>query len=275
MMKKSGFCALMLATLGWTTGLGAATHSPDSSFMTAEVSASALEQNAASSLVASLPAPWLDTPNFPVFPVGLNEAPLFAAPLVVPSGPIPDASFLEVARLWQPPAPPLPAPDASFLAAMTQWDRAIEARSGSEPDMAEEASILETAHTLIEEGLEYLGIRYRYGSNNPSLGLDCSGFVQNVFRSALAFDLPRSARDMAKLGEKVGKADLQPGDLVFFNTMRRTFSHVGIYLGEGRFLHSASSGGGVRIDEMGASYWSKRYTGARRLLDESLLSLMK
>lgn len=121
---------------------------------------------------------------------------------------------------------------------------------------------------LINQGMEYLGIRYRFGGNSPETGLDCSGLVQNVFRNALGLDLPRAARDMAQLGNKVGMNDLKPGDLVFFNTMRRAFSHVGIYLGDGRFLHAPARGGEVRIEEMDKSYWVKRFNGARRLVQD-------
>lgn len=122
---------------------------------------------------------------------------------------------------------------------------------------------------LINQGMEYLGIRYRFGGSSPETGLDCSGLVQNVFRNALGLDLPRAARDMARLGDKVGINDLKPGDLVFFNTMRRAFSHVGIYLGDGRFLHAPARGGEVRIEEMDKSYWVKRFNGARRLVQET------
>ncbi|NMG54983.1 C40 family peptidase [Aromatoleum aromaticum] len=125
------------------------------------------------------------------------------------------------------------------------------------------------AQELMNQGMEYLGIRYRFGGNSPATGLDCSGLVQNVFRNALGLNLPRTAREMARLGDKVGLQDLKPGDLVFFNTMRRTFSHVGIYMGEGRFLHAPASGGRVRIDEIGERYWSQRFNGARRLLPDA------
>ncbi|WP_438839697.1 C40 family peptidase [Aromatoleum toluclasticum] len=129
------------------------------------------------------------------------------------------------------------------------------------------------AQELINQGMDYLGIRYRFGGNSPETGLDCSGLVQNVFRNALGLDLPRTARDMAKVGDKVGKQDLKPGDLVFFNTMRKAFSHVGIYVGDGRFLHAPASGGEVRIDEMSQSYWAKRFNGARRMVPEGDLHL--
>lgn len=125
-----------------------------------------------------------------------------------------------------------------------------------------------SVHDLVNKGMSYLGIRYRFGGTSPETGLDCSGLVQNVFRNAIGLDLPRTAREMASLGDKIGRQDLKPGDLVFFNTMRRAFSHVGIYVGDGQFLHAPSRGGGVRVEDMGSSYWAKRFNGARRLLDE-------
>ncbi len=121
---------------------------------------------------------------------------------------------------------------------------------------------------LVDEALSYLGIRYRFGGTSPATGLDCSGLVLNVFRNAVGLDLPRTAHEMAKLGDQVGRHDLKPGDLVFFNTMRRTFSHVGIYLGEGKFVHAPSSGGRVRVENISERYWAQRFNGARRLLDE-------
>lgn len=129
-----------------------------------------------------------------------------------------------------------------------------------------EASLESASEALIDHGMGYLGIRYRRGGTSPETGLDCSGLVQNVFRHSLGLQLPRTAADMARLGEKVDKHELMPGDLVFFKTSRRAFSHVGIYVGEGRFLHSPSSGGVVRVESMGKKYWRARYNGARRLL---------
>ena len=129
------------------------------------------------------------------------------------------------------------------------------------------------AQDLVNQGMNYLGIRYRFGGNSPETGLDCSGLVQNVFRNALGLDLPRTAREMARLGDKVGMDDLKPGDLVFFNTMRRAFSHVGIYMGDGRFLHAPARGGKVRIEDMDKAYWTQRFNGARRLLPDAEATL--
>ncbi len=125
------------------------------------------------------------------------------------------------------------------------------------------------AHDLISQALKYLGIGYRRGGSSPETGFDCSGLVQRIFRNAAGLELPRTAADMARLGEKVGRDQLRPGDLVFFNTMRRAFSHVGIYVGEGRFLHAPSSGGVVRMDAISGRYWTTRFNGARRLLTDS------
>lgn len=116
-----------------------------------------------------------------------------------------------------------------------------------------------------DDALSLIGIRYKRGGTTPETGFDCSGFVQHVFREGMGLILPRTSREISKEGEPIKKADLQPGDLVFFNTMRRAFSHVGIYLGEGQFIHSPRSGGKVRIEDLHDSYWAKRYEGARRL----------
>lgn len=123
---------------------------------------------------------------------------------------------------------------------------------------------------LIDKGFGFLGIKYRLGGTGPETGgFDCSGLVRKVFGDALGLNLPRTAAEMAKLGDKVGAQELKPGDLVFFNTMRRAFSHVGIYVGDNKFLHSPSRGGVVRVEEIDSSYWMKRFNGARRLVPEA------
>ncbi|MDR2452286.1 MAG: C40 family peptidase [Candidatus Accumulibacter sp.] len=134
----------------------------------------------------------------------------------------------------------------------------------------EEPSLFERytnrAQDLILKGLELVGIRYRRGGAHPDNGLDCSGFVQFVFSDALGTLLPRTVREQSKIGDKVDRNELQPGDLVFFNTMRRAFSHVGIYLGDNHFMHAPRAGGEVRVEDMSKSYWAKRYNGARRIV---------
>ncbi len=124
------------------------------------------------------------------------------------------------------------------------------------------------AQELVIQGMSYLGIPYRYGGTDRESGVDCSGLVQNLFRSAIGLDLPRTAAAMSRVGEEVERSELKPGDLVFFNTMRRAFSHVGIYLGDGQFLHSPSTGGAVRIEKLSVSYWASRFNGARRILPD-------
>jgi cell wall-associated NlpC family hydrolase len=126
-----------------------------------------------------------------------------------------------------------------------------------------------TTQDVILKGLELVGINYRFGGNTADSGLDCSGFVRLVFKDATGLVLPRSAREMSGVGEEVkDRQSLKPGDLVFFNTMRRAFSHVGIYLGDNYFLHAPKPGAEVRVESMENSYWVQRYNGARRLIDQ-------
>ncbi|CAB3779217.1 hypothetical protein LMG28614_00761 [Paraburkholderia ultramafica] len=121
------------------------------------------------------------------------------------------------------------------------------------------------AGDVVVGALNMIGVRYRWGGNTPDSGLDCSGFVRYVFQDTLGMALPRRAEEMSRVGEKVRVSDLKPGDLVFFNTMRRTFSHVGIYIGDNKFVHSPSTGSTIRVDDMDSGYWEKRFTGARRI----------
>ncbi|MDR2166109.1 MAG: C40 family peptidase [Zoogloeaceae bacterium] len=141
------------------------------------------------------------------------------------------------------------------------------------PEPGTGKSFLERYTSLAQEvllkGLEKVGIGYRAGGTGANgSGLDCSGFVQIVYREAAGLTLPRTAREQAAQGTDVARSELKPGDLVFFNTMRRAFSHVGIYLGDNYFLHAPSAGGAVRLENMQNSYWTRRYNGARRLLAE-------
>ena len=129
------------------------------------------------------------------------------------------------------------------------------------------ASVTAVQGTL-ETALDLIGIRYRRGGTSPETGFDCSGFVDHVFKEGLGLYLPHSARQISKTGEAVTQDELQPGDLVFFNTMRRAFSHVGIYLGDNKFVHAPRSGGVVRVEDMSDSYWRKRFNGARRVTVE-------
>jgi cell wall-associated NlpC family hydrolase len=127
------------------------------------------------------------------------------------------------------------------------------------------SGVASKAGDVVVGALNMIGVRYRWGGNTPDSGLDCSGFVRYVFQDTLGMTLPRRAEEMSRVGEKVRVSELKPGDLVFFNTMRRSFSHVGIYIGDNKFVHSPSTGSTIRVDDMDNSYWEKRYTGARRI----------
>ena len=123
------------------------------------------------------------------------------------------------------------------------------------------------ASDLVVNAMGYLGVPYRRGGTGIQ-GFDCSGFVQAMYENSLGLVLPHNAKAQAAATDKIDKTELQPGDLVFFNTLRRAFSHVGIYVGEGKFIHSPRSGGEVRIEDMRDSYWNKRFNGARRVNPE-------
>ncbi len=123
------------------------------------------------------------------------------------------------------------------------------------------------AHDVILHSLKLVGVRYRFGGNDEGTGLDCSGFVRLVFKDTLGTQLPRTAAEMSQVGQRVDTSQLKPGDLVFFNTMRRTFSHVGIYLGDNHFLHAPRTGAEIRVESMEDSYWINRYNGARRIIE--------
>jgi cell wall-associated NlpC family hydrolase len=121
------------------------------------------------------------------------------------------------------------------------------------------------ASALVVGALGFLGVPYRRGGNTAESGFDCSGFVRAIYQQTAGLLLPRRAAEQAAATETIDKNELKPGDLVFFNTMRRAFSHVGIYVGNGKFIHAPKPGGEVRVEDMGASYWAKRFDGARRV----------
>jgi cell wall-associated NlpC family hydrolase len=126
-------------------------------------------------------------------------------------------------------------------------------------------SVSEKSESLINQAMSVIGVRYRWNAELPQSGLDGSSFVAYVFKDKLGFLLPNKSTQMSQVGKPITRDDLQPGDLVFFNTMRLTFSHVGIYVGDNKFIHSPSKGASVRVDDLSSVYWDRRFDGARRL----------
>jgi len=121
------------------------------------------------------------------------------------------------------------------------------------------------AADLVMGAIGLVGVPYRFGGDDPASGLDCSGLVRFVVRNALGVQMPRRAEAMAQMGSDVDRRELQPGDLVFFDTLGRPFSHVGVYLGADQFVHAPARRGQVRIEDMAQGYWRTRFDGARRL----------
>jgi len=140
--------------------------------------------------------------------------------------------------------------------------------AGTEPSGSSRllASVRDTASELVLSAMNFLGVRYKLGGNSVENGFDCSGFTRHIFEMSVGLVLPRRADEQARDSSlsAIRREELKPGDLVFFNTMRRTFSHVGIYVGEGKFIHAPRTGSAVRVEDMRDSYWAKRFTGARR-----------
>jgi len=127
----------------------------------------------------------------------------------------------------------------------------------------------ERAEALLQT-LLMLGVDYRYGGKSPETGFDCSGLVAHVFREAYGIELPHNARAQSEMGVRVSLAELRAGDLVFYNTLNRPYSHVGIYLGDGRFVHAPKTGAQVRVEPISGRYWMQRFDGARRIRPVSL-----
>ena len=128
------------------------------------------------------------------------------------------------------------------------------------------ATVWHGAQDLGQFALGLIGVEYRYGGDTPARGLDCSGLIRYVFQQVTGVTLPRSAREMSRVGTHIGIDDLQAGDLVFFNTRNFAFSHVGLYLGEDRFIHAPRRGRDVEVSTLSKSYWQHHFSGARRLV---------
>ncbi|MGO4282047.1 Cell wall-associated hydrolase, NlpC family [Cupriavidus sp. OV038] len=123
------------------------------------------------------------------------------------------------------------------------------------------------------QAMSLVGTPYRYGGNTPDSGFDCSGLVRYVVQRAANVNLPRTTEQMGQRGSSLDRSQVASGDLVFFNTTGRANSHVGIYVGQNRFVHAPATGGTVRLEDMGKSYWASRYNGARRVVAASNLPM--
>ena len=153
---------------------------------------------------------------------------------------------------------------------MEEWLSRRGNRAPSAPSAAARGaspSARDAAADLVIAAMNFLDRPYRLGGQSVDTGFDCSGFTRHLFGQALGIDLPRRVDDQAhdRSLSQVSRDALQAGDLVFFNTLRRTFSHVGIYIGDGRFIHAPRSGALVRLERIDSSYWARRFTGARRV----------
>ena len=131
-------------------------------------------------------------------------------------------------------------------------------------------SVGERATDMLTQAMGLLGVPYRRGGSSEETGFDCSGFVRHLYEKSFGRLLPRRADEQAKATETIDRSELKPGDLVFFNTMKRAFSHVGIYVGDGKFIHAPRAGKAIRVDDMRSAYWQKRFNGARRVSAEEV-----
>lgn len=134
-------------------------------------------------------------------------------------------------------------------------------------DSTEIRDLSQVSNEVIFRAISLVGTPYRYGGTQPDTGFDCSGLIGFVFQEAAGLQLPRTTRELIDIDAKsIDRSDLQAGDLVYFNSRGGRVSHIGIYVGENRFVHAPSTGGVVRIDKLNTPYWTKFYVGAKRLL---------
>ena len=143
-------------------------------------------------------------------------------------------------------------------------DKGLIVRIGGQLDQVRH-TVGEKASELVVNAMGFLGVPYKRGGTSAETGFDCSGFVRAMYEQSIGLVLPRRANEQAAATQTIDRTDLKPGDLVFFNTMRRAFSHVGIYVGDGKFIHAPRSGAQVRVEDMREAYWQTRFNGARRV----------
>lgn len=169
-------------------------------------------------------------------------------------------SFLNERGLVEAPARGVPAPAQAGPAPVR-----TEPPPASTTYPASANQPMDRKSELVVVAMGALGVPYRRGGNTYDSGFDCSGFVRAVVEQTLGLMLPRNAAQQAAATHEIARNELQPGDLVFFNTLRRTYSHVGIYIGDHKFIHSPKPGSAVRIEDMRVNYWDRRFDGARRV----------
>jgi cell wall-associated NlpC family hydrolase len=189
-------------------------------------------------------------------------AALFTNAAAFAAAPSPQATIACVADALQ----------AMFASPLIDNSAAFSLPAFDDPALAAATDAAQAASTANEDPRKLLAafamnlrdIRYRRGGRVPSTGFDCSGFVHYVFAHALNIDLPTDSASQFRAGIKIARGQMRTGDLVFFHMHGKRISHVGIYLGEGRFIHSPTTGERVRVDELDKAYWTRRFAGAKR-----------
>jgi len=153
----------------------------------------------------------------------------------------------------------LDAPASNKAQSPVATEAAITASSETQTES------LSQGMSIVSEASKYMGIPYRWGGTSPLTGFDCSGFVQFIFRHTLNIKLPRMPVDMSRLGSRISREELAPGDLVFFNTRGGKFTHVGIYVNDAQFIHAPMPGTRVTMSRMDSTYYRHRFTYAVRI----------
>ena len=161
----------------------------------------------------------------------------------------------ETERRQEANAPPAPSPKVEFS----------ESASSQSSSKRTAALSRREADELIGNAMGLLGVSYRFGGTSVNSGFDCSGFMQHIFRKTMQINLPRTSAEQAKMGVAVSRSELQPGDMVFFSTSRGRISHVGLYIGNNRFIHAPRTGKSIEITSLGNKYWNSKYVTARRV----------
>ena len=172
-------------------------------------------------------------------------------------------SLVTLQSLAAPADDDMPPPVPASPGLLAQWSGSLT----SQFSVARQ-SVGEKATLMLTQAMGLLGVPYKRGGSSEETGFDCSGFVRHMYEKSFGRLLPRRADEQAKATETIDRSELKPGDLVFFNTMKRAFSHVGIYVGDGKFIHAPRAGKSIRVDDMRSAYWQKRFNGARRVQAE-------